>query len=69
MKWLVMALIRIYQTIISPLLGPRCRYMPTCSQYMLEAVNRYGVFKGGWLGLKRLIRCNPWAKGGYDPVP
>ena len=69
MKWLAMAFIRFYQKCISPLLGPHCRYLPTCSQYMLEAVGRYGVAKGGWLGFKRLLRCNPWAKGGYDPVP
>ena len=69
MKWLSIALIRIYQRLISPLLGPRCRYLPTCSQYMLEAISRYGVAKGGWLGIKRLLRCNPWSKGGYDPVP
>ncbi|MCL1905756.1 MAG: membrane protein insertion efficiency factor YidD [Clostridiales bacterium] len=69
MKWLATAFIRFYQKFISPLLGPRCRYQPTCSQYMLEAITRYGVVKGGWLGLKRLLRCNPWAKGGYDPVP
>jgi len=68
-KWLAMAFIRFYQKCISPLLGPHCRYLPTCSQYMLEAVGRYGVAKGGWLGFKRLLRCNPWAKGGYDPVP
>jgi putative membrane protein insertion efficiency factor len=69
MKWLALALIRFYQKAISPLLGPHCRYLPTCSQYMLEAIARYGVAKGGWLGLKRLLRCHPWAKGGYDPVP
>ena len=69
MKWLFMALIRFYQKFISPLLGPHCRYQPTCSQYMLEAIGRYGAAKGGWLGLKRLLRCHPWGKGGYDPVP
>ena len=69
MKWLATAVIRFYQKFISPLLGPRCRYQPTCSHYMLEAITRYGVVKGGWLGFKRLLRCNPWSKGGYDPVP
>jgi len=69
MKWLAMAVIRFYQKFISPIWGPRCRYLPTCSQYMLEAIGRYGVAKGGWLGFKRLLRCNPWSKGGYDPVP
>ena len=69
MKWLAIGMIRFYQLFISPLLGPHCRYLPTCSQYMLEAIGRYGVIKGGWLGFKRLLRCNPWSKGGYDPVP
>ena len=69
MKWLATTLIRFYQKFISPLSGPHCRYLPTCSQYMLEAIDRYGVAKGGWLGIRRLVRCNPWSKGGYDPVP
>ena len=69
MKKLVSGMIRFYQIFISPITGPHCRYLPSCSQYMLEAINRYGVFKGGWLGIKRILRCNPWVKGGYDPVP
>ena len=62
-------LIRVYQKGISPLLGPSCRYTPTCSQYGLEAFRKYGVFKGFWLTLKRLSRCHPWGGHGYDPVP
>ncbi|MCQ2361246.1 MAG: membrane protein insertion efficiency factor YidD [Paludibacteraceae bacterium] len=58
-----------YRSCISPLTPPSCRYTPTCSQYMIEAVQKYGIFKGGWLGLKRLARCHPWGGSGYDPVP
>jgi len=58
-----------YRACISPLTPPSCRYTPTCSQYMIEAVTKYGIFKGGWLGIKRILRCNPWGGSGYDPVP
>lgn len=58
-----------YRYCISPLTPPSCRYTPTCSQYMVEAVMKYGIIKGGWLGLKRIARCNPWGGSGYDPVP
>ena len=58
-----------YRACISPLTPPSCRYTPTCSQYMIEAVTKYGVFKGGWLGVKRILRCHPWGGSGYDPVP
>ena len=61
--------IRLYQWTISPILGPNCRYLPTCSEYTLEAVERHGALAGLWLGLRRLLRCHPWAAGGYDPVP
>lgn len=61
--------IRVYQLGISPLLPKSCRYTPTCSQYGIEAIQKYGIFKGGWLLLKRLLRCNPWGGHGYDPVP
>jgi putative membrane protein insertion efficiency factor len=64
-----MLLIRIYQLIISPVLGPKCRFTPTCSNYMLDALKKYGPFKGGWLGVKRIARCHPWGGHGYDPVP
>jgi len=63
------ALIKLYQVIISPWLGPQCRYNPTCSAYGVEALKKYGLFKGGWLTLKRIARCHPWGKHGYDPVP
>ena len=61
--------VRVYQTMISPLLGSNCRYTPTCSQYMIDAINEWGAFKGIWLGLKRIGRCHPWAGHGHDPVP
>lgn len=62
-------LIKIYQLIISPWLGPKCRYTPTCSHYASEALKKYGVFKGLWLAIKRIARCHPWGGSGYDPVP
>ncbi|MES1219748.1 MAG: membrane protein insertion efficiency factor YidD [Bacteroidota bacterium] len=62
-------LIKLYQVIISPLLGPKCRYTPTCSQYGIEALKKYGIFKGSWLTIKRIARCHPWGGHGYDPVP
>jgi putative membrane protein insertion efficiency factor len=62
-------LIRLYQILLSPLLGASCRYTPTCSQYGLEAIRKFGPFKGGWLTLKRIGRCNPWGGHGHDPVP
>jgi putative membrane protein insertion efficiency factor len=62
-------LIKIYQIFISPLFPSSCRYTPTCSQYTLEALKKYGVLKGLWLGIKRISRCHPWGGSGYDPVP
>lgn len=61
-------LIKIYRGAISPLLPSACRYTPTCSQYMLDALNKYGLFKGGWIGVKRIARCHPWGGHGHDPV-
>ena len=69
MKKSVTSAIRFYQRQISPLSPPRCRYIPTCSEYALEAVEKYGAVKGSWLAAKRILRCNPFHKGGYDPVP
>lgn len=69
MKRIVAALIRGYQRFISPGLPSSCRFQPTCSQYTLEAVERYGAVKGLWLGVKRIGRCHPFNPGGYDPVP
>lgn len=62
-------LIKLYQFLLSPLLGAQCRYTPTCSQYGIEAIKKHGAFKGGWLTLKRIARCNPWGGHGHDPVP
>lgn len=64
-----MALIRFYQTAISPMLPPRCRFVPTCSQYALEAVRKHGAIKGIFLAVKRIVRCHPWGGSGCDPVP
>lgn len=61
--------IRLYQWLISPLLGSVCRYTPSCSNYMVEAIEEWGIFKGTWLGLKRISRCHPWGGHGYDPIP
>lgn len=69
MKSLALRLIRFYQLRISPSRPPSCRYYPSCSQYTYEAVERFGFFKGVWLGMKRLSRCQPLRPGGYDPVP
>lgn len=69
MKRLLLGLVRFYQYLISPLLGPRCRFHPSCSQYAVETLERYGALRGSWLALRRLLRCHPWHPGGYDPVP
>ncbi|WKB35874.1 membrane protein insertion efficiency factor YidD [Terrilactibacillus sp. S3-3] len=69
MKRLVIFMIRIYQTWISPLTPPTCRFYPTCSQYGIEAISRFGLIKGGYLTIKRLLKCHPFHPGGYDPVP
>lgn len=65
----LLLLVRFYQLCISPLTPPSCRFTPTCSQYALEALRKYGPLKGGWLTLRRLARCHPWGGSGYDPVP
>lgn len=65
----LIALVRIYQYVLSPLLPGACRYSPTCSEYGLEALRKYGAFRGGWLTLKRIVTCNPWGGHGHDPVP
>ncbi|MDF2181987.1 membrane protein insertion efficiency factor YidD [Neptuniibacter sp. CAU 1671] len=69
LQWLLILPVRGYQLLISPLLGPRCRFYPSCSHYMIEAIQTHGPVKGVWLGLKRLCRCHPYSDGGFDPVP
>lgn len=68
-NWPFLLLIRFYQRALSPLLPPSCIYTPTCSVYTYQAIEKYGILKGGWLGAKRILRCHPWAHGGHDPVP
>ncbi len=69
MKHVFIALVRFYQLAISPYFPPRCRYQPTCSAYSIEALQKHGAMKGGWMALKRIGRCHPWGGTGYDPVP
>lgn len=69
MRWIALKLIRFYQVAISPWTPPSCIYAPTCSAYGYQAIEKYGVLKGGLLTAWRILRCNPWARGGYDPVP
>ncbi|MDZ4769404.1 MAG: membrane protein insertion efficiency factor YidD [Chloroflexota bacterium] len=69
MKALALALIRLYKRFLSPMLPSSCRFHPTCSMYTYEAIEKYGVLKGGWMGVRRIARCHPFHPGGYDPVP
>jgi putative membrane protein insertion efficiency factor len=69
MRALLIALIRVYQLFVSPLLGNHCRFYPSCSQYAREAIEQHGALRGGWLAIRRLLRCHPWHPGGVDPVP
>ncbi len=68
-KYVLLAPIIVYRYTISPMLGPNCRFSPSCSEYAVEAINKHGAFKGGFLTIKRLGRCHPWGSSGYDPVP
>lgn len=68
MKFLVLDFLRLYQTFVSPFLPSACRFEPTCSEYMKHAVEKYGAFRGTWMGVKRILRCQPFCQGGYDPV-
>ncbi|HEY4154671.1 MAG TPA: membrane protein insertion efficiency factor YidD [Puia sp.] len=65
----LIGLIKLYQWVISPWLGPKCRFTPSCSQYAIEAFRKYGLFKGGWMAIRRISRCQPWGGSGHDPVP
>ena len=69
MKYPLMWLIRFYQMVLSPVLPSACRYEPTCSHYSYQAIQKYGAAKGGWLAIRRILRCHPWGGRGYDPVP
>jgi len=69
MTRLLLIFIKAYQYLISPMLGPSCRFTPTCSEYAAQAVKKYGAIKGGWMSVKRVGRCHPWHDGGYDPLP
>lgn len=69
LSWPLIILIKFYQYVISPNIGPKCRFTPTCSQYAIEVLKKYGIIKGGWLSLKRISKCHPWGSHGHDPVP
>jgi hypothetical protein len=69
LKFFLIFLIRIYQWVISPLFPSSCRFNPTCSVYAIDAITKFGIFKGGLLAIKRILKCNPWGESGFDPVP
>ena len=68
-NYLLIVPIKLYQILLSPLIGPSCRFTPTCSNYAIEAINKHGPFKGFWLAIKRISKCHPWGDSGHDPVP
>lgn len=68
-SFILLFIIKAYKTLLSPVLPPSCRYLPTCSDYAVKAIKKYGPFKGGWLAFKRILRCHPFGGHGYDPVP
>ena len=69
LNYLLILPIKLYQILLSPLIGPSCRFTPTCSNYAIEAINKHGPFKGFWLAIKRISKCDPWGDSGHDPVP
>jgi putative membrane protein insertion efficiency factor len=69
MRTILIGFIQLYRWFVSPLLGPNCRFYPTCSCYAQDSIRRHGALRGAWLGLRRILRCHPWHPGGYDPVP
>ena len=69
MRWILIFIVRAYQTVVSPLLPPACRYYPSCSNYALESLEKYGAWRGGSLAVRRILRCHPFHPGGFDPVP
>ena len=69
MKFLMIGIVKAYQTLISPLFPPTCRFYPSCSQYAIEAISSHGALRGGWLAIKRIAKCHPFHAGGFDPVP
>tara|TARA_B100000927_G_scaffold290852_1_gene290821 strand:+ start:5920 stop:6141 length:222 start_codon:yes stop_codon:yes gene_type:complete len=69
LTYLLILPIKLYQILLSPLIGPSCRFTPTCSNYAIEAINKHGPFKGFWLAIKRISKCHPWGDSGHDPVP
>jgi putative membrane protein insertion efficiency factor len=69
MSWLLVLFVRAYQMLLSPLLPPACRYYPSCSNYAIEALEKHGAWRGGWMAVRRILRCHPFRPGGFDPVP
>ena len=69
MRWIFVLLVRAYQMLVSPLFPPACRYYPSCSNYAIEALEKYGAWRGGWMAVRRIARCHPFRPGGFDPVP
>ncbi|MBT3394676.1 MAG: membrane protein insertion efficiency factor YidD [Waddliaceae bacterium] len=69
MKYIFIALVKLYQLTLRPFLGENCRFYPSCSEYSQEAIKKHGVFRGSWLTIKRIVKCGPWHPGGHDPVP
>ena len=69
LNYLLIVPIKLYQILLSPIIGPSCRFTPTCSNYAIEAINKHGPFKGFWLAIKRISKCHPWGDSGHDPVP